>query len=95
MKIKAVKNKVATPFQETIVDLVYGQGVDKFSDMVRYAIEVGAISKSGSWLNFGEEKLGQGADNAVEMLRSNPELAEKVRAEVIKAVAAQREADAQ
>jgi recombination protein RecA len=95
LKIKAVKNKVATPFRETEVDVVYGKGIDRFADMVRYAIEVGAITKSGSWLNFGEEKLGQGAENAIASLRDNPELAEQVRSEVLKAVAAQREADEQ
>jgi len=95
MKIKAVKNKVAAPFRETEVDVIYGKGIDRFADMIRYAADVGAIQKSGSWLSFNGEKLGQGADNAIAVLRSLPELVEKIRAEVAKAVQAQREADAQ
>lgn len=94
MKIKAVKNKVATPFQETIVDVIYGKGIDRFADTVNYAKTVGVITGT-SWLNFGEERLAQGMDNAINRLRSEPELMAKIQAEVVKAVAAQREADAQ
>lgn len=92
MKIKAVKNKVGSPFRETIVDLIYGQGIDKFADMVGFAKKVGAIQQSGAWLKFNGENIGNGMDKTVLALRDNPELMGKIRAEVEKALAAQREA---
>jgi recombination protein RecA len=93
MKVKAVKNKVGTPFRETIVDLIYGRGIDRFADLVRYAVDVGAITATGSWLSFKDEKLGQGKDNAISYLRDKPDLMKAIRAEVAKAVAAQKAAD--
>lgn len=95
MKIKAVKNKVGSPFQETIVDLIYGKGIDRFADTVAYAAQVGAIERNGAWYSFQGEKLGQGLEKATDALRGNPELMVRVRAELDKAIAAQREADAQ
>lgn len=95
MKIKAQKNKVASPFRETEVDVIYGKGIDRFADLVRFAISNGVIEKSGSWLSYGGEKLGQGANNAIDALRTSPELVTKIRDDVDKAIAAQRDADAQ
>lgn len=95
MKIKGVKNKVGTPARETIVDVIYGKGIDTFADFVTYAKEVGAIQQSGSWFNFGDDRLGQGLTNTINNLRDNPDLMEKIKSEVAKAQAAQREADAQ
>lgn len=94
MKIKIVKNKVSSPFRETIVDNIYGKGLDRFADTVRYAKDVGAITGTG-WLNFGDIRLGQGIDAAILTLREDPALMKKVKAEIEKAVAAQKEADAQ
>lgn len=95
MKIKAVKNKVGSPFRETIVDVIYGKGIDRFADMVTYAKEVGAIQTAGAWLKFDGENIGNGLDKTIENLRNMPELFQKIKAEVVKAVAAQKEADAQ
>lgn len=95
MKLRAVKNKVATPFRETVVDVIYGKGIDRFADLVRFAIDVGAIQKSGSWLSFNGEKLGQGADNAITLLRNSPEMVKAIREEVAKAVKAHQQEDAQ
>lgn len=95
MKIKGVKNKVGSPARETIVDVIYGKGIDTFSDFVTYAIGLGVISKGGGgWMTFGEDRLGQGTTNVVSALKDNPELMDKIKAEVAKAQAAQREADA-
>jgi recombination protein RecA len=95
MKIKAVKNKVGTPFQETVVDVIWGKGIDRFADTVSYAASVGAIQRSGAWYNFGTDRLGQGMDNTVAALRANPELFTRVKDELDKAITAQREADRQ
>jgi recombination protein RecA len=95
MKIKAVKNKVAAPFKETIVDLVYGKGIDKFADTIRYGITVGAIEQAGSWFSFQGERLAQGADNCIDLIRGNDVLFKKIQTEIDKAIKAQREADAE
>jgi recombination protein RecA len=95
MKIKTVKNKTYTPFQETTVDVIWGKGIDRFADTVSYAAKAGAIQQSGSWYNFGTERLGQGMENTVAALRNNPELFTKVKDELDKAITAQREADKQ
>jgi recombination protein RecA len=95
IRIKAVKNKVGSPFRSCVVDCIYGKGIDRFADTVNYAIEVGAIDKAGGgWMSFKGEKLGQGNTNAISFLRENPEMMTKVKAEILKAMAAQREAEA-
>lgn len=93
MKIRNVKNKVATPLRETIVDLIYGQGIDKFADMVGFAKRAGVLQQAGAWYKFNGENVGNGMDKTVLALRDNPELMGKIRSEVEKALAAQREAD--
>lgn len=95
MKIKAQKNKVFAPYKETEVDVIYGKGIDRFADLVRFAVTNGVIQKNGSWLSYGGEKLGQGSDNAIDALRNSPELVTKIKDDVDKAIAAQREVDAQ
>lgn len=94
-KIKVVKNKGGAPFRETVVNLIYGRGIDKEADLITYAAEVGAIEKSGSWYSFKGTKLGQGIDSAIDAVRGNSKLMGEVRAEVAKAIEAQREADEQ
>lgn len=94
-KIKIVKNKGAAPFRSTVVDLIYGKGIDKEADLITYAVEVGAIEQAGSWYSFKGERLGQGIEKVIGLVRDDSKLMEKVRAEVAKAVAAQREADEQ
>lgn len=82
IKIKVVKNKVAPPYREAIVDLIYGEGVSKLADLFDVATNAGIIKKTGSFYSFGEIKLGQGRDNAVKLLESNEELLGKVKAEL-------------
>lgn len=94
-KIKVVKNKGGAPFRDTVVNLIYGKGIDKEADLIDYASKVGAIEKSGSWYSFKDTKLGQGIDQAIEAVRGDEKLMTAVRAEVAKAIAAQREADEQ
>ncbi len=94
MKLKAVKNKVGTPFKETTVDLIYGSGIDRFSDLIGYAAEVGALTKGGGgYISFKGEKIAQGLANAVNVLYDNPELVKKIRAELDAAIQAQRDVD--
>jgi recombination protein RecA len=96
MRMKAVKNKVGTPFRSTVVDVLYGKGIDRFADTVNYAAEVGALTKGGGgYISFNGEKIAQGLANAVNVLRDKPELVKQIRAELEKAIKAQQEADAQ
>jgi recombination protein RecA len=87
-KIKVVKNKGGAPFRETIVDLIYGKGIDKEADLITYAATAGAIEKAGAWYSFKGERLGQGLQNAINAVRADSDLLAKVKAEVTLAVAA-------
>lgn len=92
MKIKAVKNKVGTPFRQTIVDLIYGVGFDREADMVQYAANLGVIEKKGAWLSYGTYKA-QGVDKLKELLVSDRKAMDSLKEEIFKAQAAQREAE--
>ncbi len=81
-RAKVVKNKVAPPFREGEFDIIYGQGISKVGEILDLAVKFDIIQKSGSWFNMGELRLGQGRDNAKQFLIDNPEVAEKVEAEV-------------
>ncbi len=82
IKIKVVKNKVAPPYREAIVDLIYGEGVSKMADLFDVATEAGIIKKTGSFYSFGEIKLGQGRENAIKLLEANEELLSKIKTEL-------------
>ena len=81
-RVKVVKNKVAPPFREAYFDIMYGQGISKWSEMVDLAVQMDIIQKSGSWFSMGEERIGQGKDSVKTFLQSNPEIAQQVEAEV-------------
>ena len=89
VKVKVVKNKVAPPFREGSFVLIHGQGVLREADIIDQGVTLGIISKSGSWFNYGEEKLGQGFDGAIDFLKANTKLANKLEGEIRKAIAAQ------
>ena len=74
LAIKTVKNKVAPPMKVTEVDIIYGQGVDVYGDLIDIGIEQGLIEKSGSWFSCEGAKIGQGRDNAKKWLKENPEM---------------------
>lgn len=73
-KVKVVKNKVAPPFREAEFDIIYGQGISKTGEILDYGVELGILSKSGSWYSFEGSKIGQGRENAKQFLADNPEL---------------------
>lgn len=74
VKVKVVKNKVAPPFKEAEFDIIYGKGISKEAEMVDLGVEQGLIQKSGAWYSYGEEKIGQGRENAKRFLRENPSI---------------------
>lgn len=81
-RVKVVKNKVAPPFREAYFDILYGQGISKWSELVDLAVQMEIVQKSGSWFSMGDERIGQGKDSVKAYLQANPEIAEKVEAQV-------------
>ena len=81
-RVKVVKNKVAPPFKEAYFDIMYGQGISKWGELVDLAVQMDIVQKSGSWFSMGDERIGQGAASVKEYLMNNPEIAEQVEAKV-------------
>jgi len=81
-RVKVTKNKVAPPFKEAEVDIMFGRGIDRLGDLVQVAADLEVVQKSGSWYGFDEQRLGQGKEKAVEFLAANPELADTIRQRV-------------
>jgi len=79
-KIKVVKNKIAAPFREAEVDILYGEGISRESDLIDLGAEQGVVEKSGAWFSFAGERLGQGRDNARVFLKEHPEIRQKIDA---------------
>jgi recombination protein RecA len=77
--VKVVKNKVAPPFKKTEFDIIYGQGISKMGCVLDEAVVRNIVNKSGSWFNYGDDRLGQGRENAVAFLVDHPEIAEEIR----------------
>ncbi|MBU9695865.1 recombinase RecA [Limosilactobacillus portuensis] len=82
-KIKIVKNKVAPPFKRAEVDIMYGEGISKTGELLDMAVEQDLVKKSGAWYSYGDERIGQGRENAKKWLAEHPdsmtELMNKVR----------------
>jgi len=83
-RVKVVKNKVAPPFKQVEFDIMYGEGISKTGELVDIGVKAGVVEKSGSWYSYGDERIGQGRENAKLFLKQNPtvamELEDKIRA---------------
>ena len=83
-RVKVVKNKVSPPFKEVEFDIMYGEGISKTGELVDLGVKAGVVEKSGSWYSYGDERIGQGRENAKLFLKSNPAVAlaieDKIRA---------------
>jgi recombination protein RecA len=77
-KVKIVKNKLAPPFREAEFDILYGQGICRYGDILDLAVERKLIEKSGTWFSFGGERLGQGRENARQFLIANQDILKQV-----------------
>jgi len=77
-KLKVVKNKVAVPFRAAEFDIMYGEGISKTGDLVDLGVVHKLLEKSGSWISYGETRIGQGRENAKAFLRSNPDIQEEL-----------------
>jgi recombination protein RecA len=77
---KVVKNKVAAPFREAEFDILYGEGVSREGDLIDVGVERGLIEKSGAWLSYGGERIGQGRENTRVFLKENIAIRDKIEA---------------
>lgn len=81
-RIKVVKNKVAPPFKQVEVDMMYGEGISKEATLLDLGVELNVIEKSGSWFSYAGDRLGQGRENAKQFLKEHPEVAFKIDSEI-------------
>ena len=81
-RVKVIKNKVAPPFREAVFDIMYGEGISKYGELLDMAVELELVNKSGSWFSIGDERIGQGRDNAKQYIADHPELAEELETKV-------------
>jgi recombination protein RecA len=83
-RVKVVKNKVAAPFKQVEFDIMYGEGISKMGELLDLGVKAGIVDKSGSWFSYGDERIGQGRENAKVYLKDHPEMAleleDKIRA---------------
>ena len=79
VKVKVVKNKVAPPFKQAEFDLIYNEGIDNVGEVLDLAVENGVLRRAGAYYYYGEEKIGQGRDNAKQYLKDNSELFEEIK----------------
>ena len=81
-RVKVVKNKIAPPFKQAEFDIMYGEGISHEGCLVDIAVEYNIINKSGAWFSYGDERIGQGRENAKDFLRKNPDTAKEIEAKV-------------
>ncbi len=93
-RVKVVKNKVAPPFREAEFDVLYGEGISREGDLLDLAVERRIVEKSGTWFAFGGERLGQGRENARQLLKTNPEIYRAIEERVRKELGLVAEAEA-
>jgi recombination protein RecA len=82
VKVKVVKNKVAPPFRSAEFDILFNEGISREGALIDAATEYGIVEKSGTWMSYGEIRLGQGRENVRNYLRENPTLAAEMEAKV-------------
>ena len=77
-RVKIVKNKVAAPFKQVEFDIMYGEGISKMGELLDLGVKAGVVDKSGSWFSYGDERIGQGRENAKTFLRENTAMANEI-----------------
>ncbi len=81
-RAKVVKNKMAPPFREAEFDILYGEGISLLGELVDLGVKLDLVQKSGSWYSMGDVRIGQGRDAARQYLRDNPDVADKLEADI-------------
>ena len=82
-RVKVVKNKMAPPFKIIEFDIMYGEGISKVGELVDLGVKANLVEKSGSWFSYGDQRIGQGRENAKSFLLENPDLAAKLEREIL------------
>jgi recombination protein RecA len=82
-KVRIVKNKVAPPFKEVEFDLIHGEGISREGDVLDLGVEKNIVERSGTWYNYGGQRIGQGRENAKQFLKENPKMLEKMEKEIL------------
>lgn len=85
-RVKVVKNKVAPPFKRAEFDILFGQGISRWSEIIDLGVDFDIVKKSGSWFSYEGSKLAQGRDAAMRVIADNPELAEELEAKIMQAL---------
>jgi recombination protein RecA len=81
-RVKVVKNKVAPPFKQVEFDIMYGEGISKTGELIDLGVKAGVVEKSGAWFSYGDERIGQGRENAKQFLKDHPETAASIEAKI-------------
>jgi recombination protein RecA len=90
-KVKVVKNKLASPFREAEFDIVYGEGISKEGDLIDLGVANNIVEKSGSWLSYKGDRIGQGRENAKQFLKENTDMRQAIETELRRALGLIRE----
>ncbi|MDR0361737.1 MAG: recombinase RecA [Planctomycetota bacterium] len=83
VRVKVVKNKVASPFREAVFEILFNRGIHREGELVDLGLKAGLFVQSGSWFSYGDARIGQGRDRAAEFLAVNPDIADEVRAKIL------------
>jgi recombination protein RecA len=82
-RVKVVKNKVAAPFREAEFDILYNEGISREGELLDFAVEKNLVQKAGTWMSFGEDRLGQGRENARMFLKEHPDVRARLEAKLL------------
>ncbi len=92
-RVKVVKNKVAPPFKQVEFDIMYGEGISKTGELIDLGVKAGVVEKSGSWFSYGDERIGQGRENAKAFLKENADIALEIEVKIRAAHGVENEAE--
>jgi recombination protein RecA len=81
-RVKVVKNKLAPPFRQVEFDIMFGEGISKTGELLDLGVKVGVVEKSGSWMSYDSQRIGQGRENAKQFLRDNPAIADAIEKKI-------------
>ena len=81
-RVKVVKNKVAPPFKQAEFEILYGHGISRLGELIDLGVQHDIVNKAGSWYSYGDDRIGQGKDNAREFLKERPEMANEIERKI-------------
>jgi len=82
-RVKVVKNKMAPPFKEVEIDIVYGKGIDRLAEIIDMGLNQGILTRSGAWFAYGDDRIGQGRDKVKDFLVENPEIMSEIEGKIM------------